>query len=87
MLRIRFQREGDSVLQYRVRIKREIGGIVYDTAAFIIYYTTKAKKIKDWYRFEFPQSYPPNSQSDTVQQYIDMYVESGEISADGSLAN
>ena len=63
MLRIRFQREGDSVLQYRVRIKREIGGIVYDTAAFIIYYTTKAKKIKDWYRFELPQSYPPNSQS------------------------
>lgn len=29
----------------------------------------------------------PAINSDTVQQYIDMYVESGEISADGSLAN
>ncbi len=29
----------------------------------------------------------PEINSDTVQQYIDMYVESGEISEDGSLAN
>lgn len=29
----------------------------------------------------------PAINSDTVQQYIDMYVESGEISADGTLAN